>query len=470
MFLPTIHSEDDEFRHAVARVEWPAASLAGNGDAARSRFLEYFSFASPLWMQLPVLSASMRIDVSPDRAPVTWHGFTVAKRNGDLARQTVAALLRLDGVEGASVTCPGDIGDFSDAFAGTDDEWWCPDTEPSTTAAGAAFFDTGRIYDRLAALLTSGVTLGFALRYQATFKRGRPHADLVRGARKAVAALERHPNVPRRLVETQSRLVDRVQEAGYSAEEAVAVSAEGRDWLLQWLDSNLAVAPGTGTQHQRAVAVEGERAEALAHHVHPEVVMGEILAPDDLARVPQYWNDGEVAALFRCDSLWRPGVRLDGPPPVSPLPMFFRAPDAPRPPPASGAAGSGASDSFYFVSYAHKDIGLIKPILARIEGGGNRIWIDDQINVGEEWDTRLERMITTSSGLLVFLSPNYVASKHCRRELKFADALDKAIYACALSEFPRQEGFGYIFASLQYAIGTQDQIAEKLIAGLNGRP
>ena len=118
------------------------------------------------------------------------------------------------------------------------------------------------------------------------------------------------------------------------------------------------------------------------------------------------------------------------------------------------------------MSYAHKDIGAIGPILDRLTSDGVRIWIDSQIQVGEEWDTRLETMITRSAGVLAFLSPHYVASKHCRRELKFADSLDKAIFASAIDDFPRQEGLGYIFASLQFASGPHDKIAEVLAARL----
>ncbi|MEX0955041.1 MAG: toll/interleukin-1 receptor domain-containing protein [Rhizobiaceae bacterium] len=379
----------------------------------------------------------------------------------------------MDGVDGASVTCPADIEDFNGAFVEAEVKWLCPDGEPSRTSEGVPFFDTCRLFDRLPALLTSSATLGFALRYQATFRPGRPDPDLVRSARKAAAGLERHPHVPQRLVNTQAKTIARLQGADYSAEEAVTVSLEGRDWLRHWMDDNLAIersVTGNGSNQGRVAVVESERGEVLAHHVHPELVMGDAPAAGDLARVARYWSGEEVAALFRCDSLWRRGDRPAGPPPLSPLPMFFRTPGGgPEAPRGAGAGGNGSNEPFYFVSYAHKDTGLIKPILTKVTERGNRIWIDEQIVVGEEWDTRLERMITTSAGLLVFLSPHYVASKHCRRELKFADALDKPIHACALSDFPKTEGFGYIFASKQYAMGTHDYIAEQLIASMGVR-
>lgn len=471
MYLPKIETDEGIFRHVVARVEWPRLTAAENGNPKRSLFLDYFCHGSPLWQQVPVLSASLRIDVSPERGPVTWHGLTIAAEDGELIRQAVAALMRLDGVEGAAVSAPGELGDFQEVYAGRNTGWLTLDTSPMTTSVGGEFFSPGRMFDSLPTLLSSAVAMGHELSYQATFRRSRPHPDLLRRARKAAAFLQREPGVPRRLAAAQAELAERLEGATLLADEAVAIGPAGSGWLQRWLrDGGSAerAGPTAGYPPRDPVALDEDGADAIACHIHPDLLLTPP-DPSDPGLIAKYWKPSEASALFRCDPLWRIGARADEPPPVSPLPMFFGGGGKPSGPGAGARPAAGNGGEFFFVSYAHRDADAIRPILESIQSDGIRIWIDEQIQVGEEWDTRLETMITTSAGLLVFLSPHYVASKHCRRELKFADALDKDIFASALSEFPLQGGLGYIFASLQYATGPRDKIAGALATRLRER-
>ncbi len=464
MYVLTIDNDLEKLRHVVAKVEWPTLTANEHGDSARSLFLDHFCFTAPLWLQLPVRSASLRIDVGPDRAPVTWHGLTTGADSA-FGRQAMGALMRLDGVESAVVTCPANLEEFNNAYVAGAEERWGLDTTPFTAADGLLVFDTARIFDRLSALLTSAVEMGLKLSYQALFKPGPPDRALIARTRKAAAALRRHPYVPRSVADAQEAIACGLEQTGNQVEEAVSTSEDGSAWLRHWLSENTASGhAGLASPRSRPpVAISAVQREAFANHIHPDVLLGEEPDADDASLVPSYWSDTDVAALFRCEGLWRRGGRPTEPPQLSPLPLFFCGPGR-RPPVAP--SGVDVGEPFYFISYAHEDIVAIRPILDKITRSGSRIWIDEQISVSEEWDERLEVMITKSAGLLVFLSPSYVASKHCRRELKFADALDKKIYAGALAEFPRERGFGYIFASMQYAKGSADQIAASLLASM----
>lgn len=462
MYVLTIDNDVEKLRHVMAKVEWPMLTVGDRGDPAPSLFLDYFRFASPLWLQVPTRSASLRIDIVPGRRPVTWHGLTTAGDSA-LGRQAIAALMRLDGVEGASVTSPASLDDFNNSYIAGSDGLCCPDSEPSAAINGLEVFDAGRIVDRLSDLAAGAVAMGYPLSYQALFKPGRPDRMLMARARKAAAALKRHPYVPRGVADAHDAIAARVEWAGHKVEEAVSTSEDGSAWLRHWLASNSTLdgAAPPGTPPRPPVAPGDLERDAFAYHIHPEVLSGDVPVADDASLIPRVWSDAEAAALFRCDSLWRPNSRLREPPPVSPLPLFFQG-GSRRPSPSGPAGASAAADPFYFVSYAHRDIAAVRQILNTLIAGGNRIWIDEQIPVSEEWDERLETMITTSAGLLVFLSPSYIASKHCRRELKFADALDKKIYAGALTELSLERGLSYMFASLQYAKGSLEQIAASL--------
>jgi hypothetical protein len=461
MYLLTIETDDSVYQHIVAKVTWPLLSTNQNGDPNRSLFLDYFCQVAPLWTQLSVLSASLRMDVAPDRPPVTWHGFTIDAREGETIRQAVAALMRLDGVQNCIVTVPGSLEDYEEHFGSGGIDWFTLDPTPMATSGGGEFFNPTRILDNVTTFLTSAVAMGYQASYQATFRPSRPHAELIRRARKSASALERERGVPRRLVSAQASSVQRLEEARILAEEAVTIAPAGGAWMRAWLNGQADIGTHPGRE---PMPLDEDNSHAFDNHIHPGLLLPS-LDQADAALIAQYWRASEAARLSRCESLWRPS-EAQGDAPVSPLPMFFGGPAGRPSGGAAAATGAGATDDFFFVSYAHKDIGAIRPILDRLTSDGVRIWIDSQIQVGEEWDTRLETMITRSAGVLAFLSPHYVASKHCRRELKFADSLDKAIFASAIDDFPRQEGLGYIFASLQFASGPHDKIAEVLAARL----
>jgi hypothetical protein len=63
---------------------------------------------------------------------------------------------------------------------------------------------------------------------------------------------------------------------------------------------------------------------------------------------------------------------------------------------------------------------------------GYRIWYDKGIPGGAEWDALIEERIQRCAVVVLFLSQAAVQSKFVRREVKFADSLDKSIVAIRL--------------------------------------
>lgn len=468
MRLLRVETEDGVFSHAVVKVEWPASFFSRQAQGRASLFLDYFHHTAAVWTQMPVVSASVRIDASPQGSVTSWHGVTVEPGDADLLRRFAAALFRIDGVEGAMVSAPTDADELQAASPGPAASPLMLDLAPRSTSAGGEIFNPVRILDRLNDLLASALVLVHGLSYQAVLRPCRAHPDLYRRVRKATALLARTPGVPQRLLESQELQERRVRDMAYLARETVSVSPGGERWLERWL-CELAERPeiaAPGWTDADIHTPDEEMQAAFAHHIHPDILFGaaskEIGEPDPLA---SFWSGEDAGNAFRCEGLWRGGGKGGEPAPVSPLPP----PLAPAGGGRDRAAGPSGAEPFFFVSYAHKDAEHIRPILDGVTRAGIPLWIDTQIAVGEEWDVRLEKMITTSSGLLVFLSPAYVASKHCRREIKFADALDKDIYASALGDFPFEGGLGYIFASLQYAKGRDQEIVRELCGRLGER-
>ncbi len=85
-----------------------------------------------------------------------------------------------------------------------------------------------------------------------------------------------------------------------------------------------------------------------------------------------------------------------------------------RPIPYKGEKG------YIFISYAHRDAARVWPIIARMQLDGYRVWYDEGIDPGTEWDENIAQHVTECGYFLAFLSENYMASNNCKDELNFS--------------------------------------------------
>ena len=82
-------------------------------------------------------------------------------------------------------------------------------------------------------------------------------------------------------------------------------------------------------------------------------------------------------------------------------------------------------DSYIFVSYAHKDEQTVKPLIQKLMNMRYRIWYDEGIDPGTEWDENIAKHIEKSEYMIAFISNNYLNSNNCKDELNYARDLDK---------------------------------------------
>ena len=64
------------------------------------------------------------------------------------------------------------------------------------------------------------------------------------------------------------------------------------------------------------------------------------------------------------------------------------------------------NNKYYFLSYSRADYPRLEPIFYAMQRRGIRIWTDQQIPSGEDWDTMIARKIRKSSSFLMFISQN----------------------------------------------------------------
>ena len=72
---------------------------------------------------------------------------------------------------------------------------------------------------------------------------------------------------------------------------------------------------------------------------------------------------------------------------------------------------------YIFISYAHKDSEIVIPIIDRLQKDGYRVWYDEGIAPGSNWDVYISEHLDRSSNVLAFVSKAYVRSKNCKDEI-----------------------------------------------------
>lgn len=120
-----------------------------------------------------------------------------------------------------------------------------------------------------------------------------------------------------------------------------------------------------------------------------------------------------------------------------------------------------------FVSYKREDLPRITPIIQFLGGARYALWIDKKIPGGVEWDTYIESTIKKSSLVLLFLSHTAVASKHVRREVKFADRLDKPLLTVLLEPVDLGQGLDMLLTQFQMIDATRDDFFPVLTHSLD---
>lgn len=122
---------------------------------------------------------------------------------------------------------------------------------------------------------------------------------------------------------------------------------------------------------------------------------------------------------------------------------------------------------FVFVSYSHHDIDQAKPIILRLQRQGYRVWYDEGIDPGTEWDEIIASHIEHCGVMLSLISDHYLRSDNCRDELNFARDLGRERLLIYLENVRLPAGMAMRMNRLQaihkYTYSTEDSFYEKLL-------
>lgn len=124
------------------------------------------------------------------------------------------------------------------------------------------------------------------------------------------------------------------------------------------------------------------------------------------------------------------------------------------------------NDPYIFISYAHRDNALVHPIIVRMQHDGYRIWLDEGIDPGTEWDENIANHIHECGYFIAFVSNNYLGSNNCKDELKYARDLSKKSVLVYLEEVDLTPGMAMRMNRIQsvfkYAYREENDFYEKL--------
>ncbi len=123
-------------------------------------------------------------------------------------------------------------------------------------------------------------------------------------------------------------------------------------------------------------------------------------------------------------------------------------------------------EPYIFISYAHRNSELVLPIIERLIADGYRVWYDDGIVPGSEWDEYIAEHIKQCSCMISMLSAEYMESKNCKDELKFARNVNKDQFLIYLSPTTLSNGMQMRLDTLQavfkYAYDNEEDFYDKL--------
>ncbi len=108
------------------------------------------------------------------------------------------------------------------------------------------------------------------------------------------------------------------------------------------------------------------------------------------------------------------------------------------------------NDSYIFISYSHRDMERVLPVIEKMLEDGYRVWYDEGIDPGSEWDENIARHVVGCSYFIAFVSKNYLASSNCKDELNYARDRSKHILLVYLEQVELSGGMEMRLNRLQY--------------------
>ena len=129
------------------------------------------------------------------------------------------------------------------------------------------------------------------------------------------------------------------------------------------------------------------------------------------------------------------------------------------------------NEPYIFISYSHRDTNLVYPIIEELDKRGYRVWYDQGIDPGTEWDENIAMHINNCAYFIAFMSQNYLNSSNCKDELNYARDLEKERLVVYLENVTLPAGMAMRINRLQsifkYSYTNDEDFYERLVTANN---
>jgi TIR domain len=453
MLLLNINLRGEAVVHGFARCRWPGDDHVRTGRIPT--WARLFVRSALLWRALEPLSAAIRVAAYPDRPLETIHSFVVAKSQEARLRLVLAAFQRTHEIAGGTCDAPQQQSDLAGAYVHQGEPRLAISAEVLRTGSGVRIHNNVRLIDCLARLIQTFVDMRMAVAYEAQIVPWAPSRDLLRQALYDASRLQ-ELSIPGSLLQDQTALAARLRQAAqqvdtYHLEECLsspvtqdmnAFAASASNVLSDTIYGRFGAAP-------RLRALDTVASGSFAFHVHSFLRNGE--SPAAQAQpVSAVALKEEVDRLLSVETLGLEGAGDAGGAPSGPEPIFTTMTSPGRGVAADARASRVADkDPFLFVSYARTDSSVVYPLCQQLVERGISLWMDRNIIGGDDWLDELEAKLINCVGVLALVSPSFVASRYCLREMGFADALSRPIVPIYLSPVELRGGINFILHPIQ---------------------
>ena len=413
-----------------------------------SRWWQEFDARVAAWRGLNPVGASLRLRFATDGAVSETMTIVAPAGQENLLRRYVAAFAWLEGIEATDVMFPRDQSEADRLEHDFPSAWAELLPVPLSLPTNLWLLDTTRLASTLGTLAAESQALGLSWSYQVNFRAFSFGSELRRTLGRNIIELRSQRGIPSALVAAQDKVMAALPDFEAIVEEIVAADdKEARTWLERAVARTVQI---TGSR-----PLEFRDSASLPRMLH-STLLGAKWSDQDLLSQAE-----KISTLHELALQPRKILRLTGsaPPPTKSGPM---------PPDASTGAASAPHPSTdpnpIFVSYRREELPLLAPVMSELMQQFNLpLWYDRGIPFGSpEWDTILEKKIQDARALLVFLGQGAVESRYCRREIKYADALQKPLLIILVGEVKLAHGLALTLGRFQRAKFTDADLQRKI--------
>lgn len=124
-------------------------------------------------------------------------------------------------------------------------------------------------------------------------------------------------------------------------------------------------------------------------------------------------------------------------------------------------------EPYLFVSYSHRDVAKVYPILDALYDRKYRIWYDESCETGNDFREELRQRIEGSEAILLFVSESSMNSPFCGMEIIVARENNKRLYPIYLDDSSVPPAFSILLANTHHSTAdNMDKLVKSMVRDL----